>query len=103
MCFHLRATNIAVLFHAILSIRHTHNESYAGVALIHWLQEYWTPGDKITILKTYNVLIGRLKWIDGVNPPCVNQKTDICVRKLHLVHLASFTTLYFNFFYFLTC
>lgn len=21
----------------------------------------------------------RLKWIDGVNPPCVNQKTDICV------------------------
>lgn len=79
MCFHLRATNTAVLFDAILSIRHTHNVSYAGGALIHWLQEYWTPGDKITNLKTYNVLIRRLKQIDGVNPPCVNQKTDICV------------------------
>lgn len=61
MCFHLRATNTAVLFDAILSIRHTHNVSCAGGALIHWQQEYWTPGDKITNLKTYNVLIRRLK------------------------------------------
>lgn len=61
MCFHLRATNTAVLFDVILSIRHTHNVSYAGGALIHWQQEYWTPGDKITNLKTYNVLIRRLK------------------------------------------